>query len=218
MWVNIGLGNCLLTNGTKSLTEPIVDFSSKVFCHFCGIHLRAISQEVLINLIDNKCLDIVLIKLLSHAPGANELMHQCKNTAATWDSIKFCKTIKNGYYEVLCQASKHLKIMSATWAANKPKCYFSYPLYTQPKIHALWIISRWYIEKMTEISGRYAVKDTAHLLEISALSSMHCTLLTKYVHEALHITLGVENISREAEQLIWHITVYFFRWLSKMQE
>ena len=162
MWVNIGLGNCLLSNGTKSLTEPVVDFSSKVFCHFCGIHLRAISQEVLINLIDNKCLDIVLIKLLPHAPVANELMHQCKNTAATWDSIKFCKTIKNGYYEVLCQASKHLKIMSATWAANKPKCYFSYLLYTQPKIHALWIISRWYIEKWLKFQADMQLR-TLHI-------------------------------------------------------
>ena len=41
---------------------------------FCGIHPRAISQEVLMNLICNICLEITLPKLLQYVPGANELM------------------------------------------------------------------------------------------------------------------------------------------------
>ena len=46
-----------------------VDLSSKVFC---GIHLRAISQEALMNLICNICSEITILKLV-HLPGANEL-------------------------------------------------------------------------------------------------------------------------------------------------
>ena len=44
----------------------------KVLCGIYG-HLRAISQELLMNLIDNMCLEIILMKLLPHLPGANEL-------------------------------------------------------------------------------------------------------------------------------------------------
>ena len=42
---------------------------------FCGIHLRAISQEVLIDFIHIMCLEITLKKLLPYPPGANELTH-----------------------------------------------------------------------------------------------------------------------------------------------
>ena len=54
--VNIGSGNGLLTDGTN------VDLllSSEAFC---GIHPRAISHQVLINLIHNICLEITLFKL-----------------------------------------------------------------------------------------------------------------------------------------------------------
>ena len=41
---------------------------------FCGIYLRAILQEVLKNLISNICLEVTLLELLPHLPGANELM------------------------------------------------------------------------------------------------------------------------------------------------
>ena len=40
---------------------------------FCVTDLRAILQEVLINLILNMCLKITLPKFLMHLPGANEL-------------------------------------------------------------------------------------------------------------------------------------------------
>ena len=46
-----------------------VDLSSKVFC---GIRLRASSQEVLINLIRNMCTEITTWNLLPYLPGANE--------------------------------------------------------------------------------------------------------------------------------------------------
>ena len=39
----------------QAITWTNVDLWSKVFC---GIHLRAFSQEVLMNLIHNMCLDI----------------------------------------------------------------------------------------------------------------------------------------------------------------
>ena len=44
--------------------------SSKVFC---SIQLRAISQEVLMNLIRNKCSEITILKLLPDLPGVNDL-------------------------------------------------------------------------------------------------------------------------------------------------
>ena len=51
-------------------TSTHVDLSSKVF-H--GIHQGAISQELLMKLIHNICLEITLLKLLPHFQRANEL-------------------------------------------------------------------------------------------------------------------------------------------------
>ena len=39
----------------------------------CGIHLRTILQEVLLNLIHTMCSEIKLLKLLPLLPRANEL-------------------------------------------------------------------------------------------------------------------------------------------------
>ena len=39
---------------------------------FCGIYLRAISQELLMNLIHNRYSEITLLKLFLHLPGAYE--------------------------------------------------------------------------------------------------------------------------------------------------
>ena len=50
-----------------------VDLSSNMFC---GIHLRAILQEVLMKIICKMCYEIKLLKLLTHLPGVNEL-RQC---------------------------------------------------------------------------------------------------------------------------------------------
>ena len=52
------------------ITWIIVDSSLEVFY---SIHLRAISQEVLMNLMRNTCMKITLLKLQSCLPGANEL-------------------------------------------------------------------------------------------------------------------------------------------------
>ena len=48
-----------------------------------SFRLRAISQEVLINLICNMCLKTALLKLLLHIPGAKELM------STVWYKTKF---------------------------------------------------------------------------------------------------------------------------------
>ena len=57
---------------------------------FCDIHLRAISQEVLMNLICNKCSKITFMKFLSYLPGANELntMAAVRHQAITWTNVK----------------------------------------------------------------------------------------------------------------------------------
>ena len=47
---------------------------------FCGIHQGVILQEGLLNLIDDICSGIILIKLPLHTPGANELTHWCRVT------------------------------------------------------------------------------------------------------------------------------------------
>ena len=52
IWINIGLGNA--------------DWSFK---EFCGIHLKAITLEMLMNQIHNMCLEITLLNLLPHLPG-----------------------------------------------------------------------------------------------------------------------------------------------------
>ena len=69
IWVNIGSGNGLLPDGTKPLPDAM-DFSL-VKCF--GIHLRAVSQELLINFRWNMCLEIALLKLLPHLSAVNEL-------------------------------------------------------------------------------------------------------------------------------------------------
>ena len=70
IWVNIGLGNGLLPDGTKPLPEPslihYMNLSSKVFC---GIQLRAISQEVFMNLICDMCSEITLFLWLLVSQG-----------------------------------------------------------------------------------------------------------------------------------------------------
>ena len=54
---------------TKPFPEPMLTYHHKFF----GIHLRAISQEVLMNLIHKSSFKNTLLKLTWHPPGANEL-------------------------------------------------------------------------------------------------------------------------------------------------
>ena len=70
IWVSFCSGSGLLPNRIKPLPEPTVDLSSKVFC---GIHLRAISQEILKISIHKMSLTITLLELQPHFLGANEL-------------------------------------------------------------------------------------------------------------------------------------------------
>ena len=55
----------------QAIIRTNVDFSPQVLC---GIHLRATSQESLINLNCNICLEITLLKSQPHLLGANELI------------------------------------------------------------------------------------------------------------------------------------------------
>ena len=67
--VNIGPDNVAWRHQVFAWTN--VDLSPKVFC---GIRLRAISQEVFMNLSRNMCSAITMIKSSLHLPGANELI------------------------------------------------------------------------------------------------------------------------------------------------
>ena len=69
----------------QAITWTNVDLPSKTFC---GIHLRAIWQEVLMNLIRNPCSKITISRLLSHLLGTNELWWSPKvSLAAAYGDI-----------------------------------------------------------------------------------------------------------------------------------
>ena len=54
--VNIGSGNGLVPDGTKPLPETMLTSHPK----YSSIHLRAISQEMLMNFIQSICLEITV--------------------------------------------------------------------------------------------------------------------------------------------------------------
>ena len=56
---------------------------------FWGIHERAISQEVLMNLIHDMRWDIILLKLLPHLPGVDELIYQTGRNNTKYSKLKF---------------------------------------------------------------------------------------------------------------------------------
>ena len=66
-YANIDLGNNLLPDATKLLPEPMLTWS---LVWFCGIQLRANSQQVLQHYTEIEY--HTFIKLLPHLPGANE--------------------------------------------------------------------------------------------------------------------------------------------------
>ena len=66
---NIGSGNGLLPDGTMPLPEPMLTSSEG----FCGILLRAVSQELLKVSIQDMSLKKTFWKIFSNPPGANEL-------------------------------------------------------------------------------------------------------------------------------------------------
>ena len=66
--LNIGSVNGLLSDGINHYLNNCnkrLDLLSKMFC---GIHLKAISQEMLMNLICSGCLEITLLKSLAYDP------------------------------------------------------------------------------------------------------------------------------------------------------
>ena len=75
MWVNIGSNNGLLADGTKPLLKPMLAYHQ--WCPIAFIHLKAISQEVFMNLICNMRPQITLLRLQPHLPGAKGLT--CNN-------------------------------------------------------------------------------------------------------------------------------------------
>ena len=58
---------------------------------FCTIHLRVISQELLVNLIRNMCFGISLLKLLPRLQGANELIIKM-TICVEWDDTRYIDT------------------------------------------------------------------------------------------------------------------------------
>ena len=74
IWINTGSGNDLLPHSTKPLPEPML--------RSFGICLRVISKRVPQPLFCIMRLKIILLKLLPHLPGANDLTHWGLNKIA----------------------------------------------------------------------------------------------------------------------------------------
>ena len=93
-----------------AITWNNVDLTSMAFC---GIHLRAISQE-LMSLIRNMCSDITLLKSLSPLPGANESIHclPIPFAAALWPNHK------EGLF--ILRSEPGCKIVQATLNVSSP--------------------------------------------------------------------------------------------------
>ena len=72
--------NGLFPNSSKPLPEPMLT-SLKVFC---GIHLEASLQEVLIKLILNKCLGMTILKSIMHL---QVMAWWCQAKAITWAKV-----------------------------------------------------------------------------------------------------------------------------------
>ena len=72
IWVNIGSGNGLVSDGTKPFTWTNLNLS---LMRFYGIHIRAISRWVAKLLFCIKSLKIIASKCLPYLPGANGLTH-----------------------------------------------------------------------------------------------------------------------------------------------
>ena len=61
IWVNIGSGNGVLPGNTKPLPETLLTYIyTYIYIHdiIKGVHLRAISYDVLMNFICNACSEI----------------------------------------------------------------------------------------------------------------------------------------------------------------
>ena len=56
-------------DATKPLPEAMLSYSLPIA--LCGVHMRAISQEVLMSLIRNMRSEITFLDLLPHLPVAN---------------------------------------------------------------------------------------------------------------------------------------------------
>ena len=80
LWINIGLRNGLLPDGTKPLPKPLLN--SYIWLVKCsGIHVRSILEQVIKLLFCAKSLKITRLKSLPHLPGANELTIVENNTS-----------------------------------------------------------------------------------------------------------------------------------------
>ena len=73
IWVIIGSGNALLPDQMAPSHRLNRCWLSLPWKLCGGIHMRAVSREVLMDLINNKYWEITLLKLLLYLPGANEL-------------------------------------------------------------------------------------------------------------------------------------------------
>ena len=75
--VNIGSGNGLLPDSTKPLPESMLtsEFPLVINEVLCDIHLREISQELLLNLNNIMSLEITLLKLLQYYISPNVLIN-----------------------------------------------------------------------------------------------------------------------------------------------
>ena len=120
--INYSGVNSLWPDGPKPLPESMFTWSLNVFC---GIHLGAISQEVILSIFGHMYSEILLCKIIATSPRAYELT-RCVlqltesgiqliktpqqvfiwNRSASWDHLlQYCRLYMNWYW--LC-VKKHI--------------------------------------------------------------------------------------------------------------
>ena len=117
IWVNIGLGNGLLPDGTKPLPEPMFDLSS---IRSRSIHLRAISKDTwAINHWDK--LEITSLKFHPYLPGANDELNII-NHSLTGKWRPFCLSLNELNGIDLLSWDYRLNLKNCTWKHQQARC------------------------------------------------------------------------------------------------
>ena len=92
----------------QAITLTNVDLLPKVFCSICSIHLRAISQGVLMNSNHNMCFKITLLRLQLHILGANESISVSERGSWPWCEKSYCMQHHyNGFSRTQINSNSH---------------------------------------------------------------------------------------------------------------
>ena len=152
---NTGTGNSLVTDGTKPIPEPMLQFPPTGL-GLCGIQLRSISQQVLKTSIAEVTSKVTLLKLQPHFPMANKVV--CHVVNKDWSIFLLSRIIDNSIKSLVSaidipSGPTRVYVCQLTncpwgmWIVNsksqKSKCFFQAWI---RKMHIkLWVDAFWEI-------------------------------------------------------------------------